>query len=71
MVSPGHPEIAGQGSTHDVYVELRGPSASDVHHNFVQRWNEASDREADDGLWPDAKSHSDLRVSREALADRR
>jgi cardiolipin synthase len=60
VVSPGHPEIAGQGSTHDVYVELRGPSASDVHHNFVQRWNEASDREADDGLWPDAKSHSDL-----------
>jgi cardiolipin synthase len=60
VVSPGHPEVAGQGSTHDVYVELRGPSASDVHHNFVQRWNEASDREAHDGLWPDASSHSDL-----------
>jgi phosphatidylserine/phosphatidylglycerophosphate/cardiolipin synthase-like enzyme len=62
VVSPGHAEAPGEGhgNTHDVYVELRGPSASDVHHNFVQRWNEASDREAHDGLWPDAKSHSDL-----------
>ena len=41
---------------------LVSPSAiaSDVHHNFVQRWNEASDREAHDGLWPDASSQTDL-----------
>ncbi len=39
------------GSTHDVYVELRGPAATDVHHNFVQRWNEASEREHDHGAW--------------------
>jgi phosphatidylserine/phosphatidylglycerophosphate/cardiolipin synthase-like enzyme len=25
-----------------------------VHHNFVQRWNEASERTAGDGLWGDA-----------------
>lgn len=38
--------------THDVYVELRGPSASDVHHNFVQRWNEASERNIPHGSYP-------------------
>jgi cardiolipin synthase A/B len=48
MVSPGH---AGGDGIHDAYVELTGPSATDVHHNFVQRWNEASDRNASDGLW--------------------
>ena len=57
VVAPGHAARDG-GSTHDVYVEVRGPSASDVHHNFVQRWNEASDRELPDGLWPDASSQS-------------
>lgn len=36
---------------HDIYLEMAGPSATDVHHNFVQRWNEASDREAEDGNW--------------------
>ena len=59
MVSPGH-AATDAGNTHDVYVELRGPSASDVHHNFVQRWNEASDRDAHDGLWPDAASQDQL-----------
>lgn len=36
---------------HDVYVEVTGPSATDVRHNFVERWNEASDRHAADGNW--------------------
>jgi phosphatidylserine/phosphatidylglycerophosphate/cardiolipin synthase-like enzyme len=48
VVSPGH---AGSGQIHDVYVEIAGPAASDVHHNFVQRWNEASERHAADGVW--------------------
>ena len=59
VVVPGHPARDG-GNTHDVYVEVRGPSASDVHHNFVQRWNEASDRDQPDGVWPDALSQDDL-----------
>lgn len=59
VVSPGHLG-RDQGSTHDVYLEIRGPSASDVHHNFVQRWNEASDAKAADGCWPSVESSSDL-----------
>jgi phosphatidylserine/phosphatidylglycerophosphate/cardiolipin synthase-like enzyme len=48
MVAPGH---RGEGHNHDVYIELAGPSAVDVHHNFVQRWNEASERHLSDGRW--------------------
>jgi phosphatidylserine/phosphatidylglycerophosphate/cardiolipin synthase-like enzyme len=61
MVAPGHRPIADGRrcddrylNIHDLYLELRGPAATDVHHNFVQRWNEASERERDDGAWPDA-----------------
>ena len=46
--SPGH----RAGGQHDLYVEVRGPSATDVHHNFVQRWNEASERAEEGGVWP-------------------
>ena len=46
--SPGH----RAGGQHDLYIEVRGPSATDVHHNFVQRWNEASERAEEDGVWP-------------------
>jgi cardiolipin synthase len=56
IVAPGH---HGEGQNHDVYVELAGPSAVDVHHNFVQRWNEASERQLTEGLWG-AGSESDL-----------
>ena len=48
VVSPGH---RGDGQNHDAYIELAGPSVFDVHHNFVQRWNEASERIAADGRW--------------------
>jgi phosphatidylserine/phosphatidylglycerophosphate/cardiolipin synthase-like enzyme len=47
-VEPGH---MGDGQRHDIYVEIAGPSASDVHHNFVQRWNEASQRNVPLGVW--------------------
>jgi len=49
VVERGHPELA---STHDLYVEVAGPSATDVHHNFVQRWNGASEAEDTLGQWP-------------------
>jgi len=58
VVSPGHNH--GEKSTHDVYVEVQGPSATDVHHNFVQRWNEASDRSAERGSWPHHDHAHDL-----------
>jgi cardiolipin synthase A/B len=45
--APGHAD----GGWHDVYAEIVGPAATDVHHNFVQRWNEASERRLDDGTW--------------------
>jgi cardiolipin synthase len=56
VVAPDH---RGKGQNHDVYVELTGPSAVDVHHNFVQRWNEASERILPDGRWG-AGSEADL-----------
>jgi phosphatidylserine/phosphatidylglycerophosphate/cardiolipin synthase-like enzyme len=62
MVGPGHSPVANGIPTddiylnvHDLYLELRGPAATDVHHNFVQRWNEASERARPDGAWPDAE----------------
>jgi cardiolipin synthase A/B len=48
VVAPGH---RGEGQNHDVYVGLAGPSVVDVHHNFVQRWNEASERGVATGRW--------------------
>jgi len=52
VVPAGHPYMEHMwGSTHDVYTELRGPAATDVHHNFVQRWNEASERGHEHGAW--------------------
>jgi phosphatidylserine/phosphatidylglycerophosphate/cardiolipin synthase-like enzyme len=59
MCRPGHPPRAG-GQDHDLYVEVRGPAATDVHHNFAQRWNEASERGRTDGVWPDAARAGDL-----------
>lgn len=56
LVAPGH---NGEGQNHDVYVEVAGPSTVDVHHNFVQRWNEASERLLPDGRWG-CDSESDL-----------
>jgi phosphatidylserine/phosphatidylglycerophosphate/cardiolipin synthase-like enzyme len=47
----GSPGDAGGGQRHDAYVEVAGPSATDVNHNFVQRWNEASERWRADGNW--------------------
>lgn len=47
----GHVSLDGKSQDHDAYLEIAGPAATDVHHNFVQRWNEASERHKDDGLF--------------------
>ncbi len=52
MTAQGHAD-SNAGHVHDVYCELRGPCATDVHHNFVQRWNEASERSTAQGFWPE------------------
>jgi cardiolipin synthase len=59
LAPPGYPPRAVD-NVRDVYLELRGPSATDVHHNFVQRWNEASEREREDGIWPGTQGNDDL-----------
>jgi cardiolipin synthase len=35
---------------HDAYLEVNGPSAADVAHNFVQRWNGATERDPSQDL---------------------
>jgi cardiolipin synthase len=81
VVSPGH---LGEHHNHDLYVEVTGPAATDVHHNFVQRWNEASERGAQDGVWghngdddltfpmrlSSAKGESLVQIQRTVHADR-
>jgi len=60
VAAPGHQGGPTEATIHDVYLEIRGPAATDVHHNFVQRWNEASDRTRDDGHWPAGNDVGDL-----------
>lgn len=38
-------------TTHDLYASVRGPAVRDVAHNFVQRWQGASERELAAGAW--------------------
>ena len=59
IAPPGH-AVRGAPQIHDVYLELRGPAATDVHHNFVQRWNEASDRAVAGGAWPSLQAAGPL-----------
>src|SRR5262245_23508766 len=48
----GHSGLEGTGAQdHDIYLEIAGPCATDVHHNFAQRWNEASERHIEEGLF--------------------
>ncbi len=51
VAPPGH-SPREEGDIHDVYLEIQGPAVTDIHHNFVQRWNEASERDRTDGFWP-------------------
>ncbi|NNE74647.1 MAG: hypothetical protein HKN26_13350 [Acidimicrobiales bacterium] len=57
-----HPDTphGPNGNIHDIYTEVRGPAGTDVHHNFVQRWNESTERHSDDGHWPSGADGGDL-----------
>ncbi len=56
-----HPfPVRDDSHTQDIYCEVRGPAATDVHHNFVQRWNGASERGLELGAWPSAERVGDL-----------
>jgi len=66
---PGHSAHAGTADAnkrndshniHDVYLEIQGPAVADVAHNFVQRWNQASERHDSCGAWPDISLANDL-----------
>lgn len=48
VVAPGH---YGADHNHDICLEISGPAVTDIHHNFAQRWNEASERDQADGRW--------------------
>ena len=37
---------------HDVHCQIQGPITSDVHQNFVMRWNHASEQDKEYGRWP-------------------
>lgn len=45
---------------HDLYLEIHGPATTDVFHNFVQRWNQASERQVPGGCFPDPATATDL-----------
>jgi phosphatidylserine/phosphatidylglycerophosphate/cardiolipin synthase-like enzyme len=58
VVAPGH---SGAAQNHDICLEISGSAVTDIHHNFVQRWNEASERGEADGRWgPDADRDLDF-----------
>ena len=47
-------------STHDLFCEIRGPAVRDVMHNFVERWNEATERNKKYGSYPQEPKPDDL-----------
>ena len=55
MAGPDHaepPEIGRNANIHDVHCLIQGPAGTDVHDNFVMRWNGASEREHPHGAYP-------------------
>lgn len=41
---------------HDIHCQIQGPITSDVHQNFVMRWNSASEQNKEHGSWPKNKT---------------
>ena len=46
--------------THDLFCEVRGPVVTDVVHNFVQRWNGATEKNKERGSFPQDNRPDDL-----------
>tara|TARA_B100000686_G_scaffold317082_1_gene365538 strand:- start:3602 stop:4945 length:1344 start_codon:yes stop_codon:yes gene_type:complete len=73
MALPSHdePEFGERNerysNIHDVHCQIQGPATSDVHHNFVMRWNHASERNERYGSWP--KEGTDDLPSVEEIAE--
>jgi cardiolipin synthase A/B len=53
VVASGHfgEALNGAAQNHDLYIELEGDAVTDVLHNFIERWNFASERHKPDGSW--------------------
>lgn len=45
---------------HDLFCEIRGPAVRDVIHNYVQRWNEATEKQKKYGSFPQDTKPGDL-----------
>ncbi|MFQ5478598.1 MAG: phosphatidylserine/phosphatidylglycerophosphate/cardiolipin synthase family protein [Candidatus Binatia bacterium] len=56
MSSPAH----GGDGFHDLFAELRGPSVADVAHNFLQRWNGATETLSRGHAWPSRSEAGEL-----------
>ena len=68
VVAPGHSGDARAAARTTCTSRCAARRRRDVHHNFVQRWNEASDRERPTGCGPTRAATSDLRVPASALS---
>ncbi len=42
---------------HDIHCRIQGPITSDVHQNFVMRWNQASEKNKQYGSWPNNQTN--------------
>ena len=63
MAEPSHGEPTfGErnerySNIHDVHCQIQGPITSDVHTNFVMRWNHASEQDKTFGSWPETETN--------------
>ncbi len=45
---------------HDLFCEIKGPAVIDVIHNFIQRWNEATEKDKKYGSFPQDARPDDI-----------
>jgi cardiolipin synthase A/B len=70
MTNSGHEEPTfgkrneRYSNIHDVHCQIQGPVTSDVHQNFVMRWNHASEQNKENGSWPKTGTENLSKVDR-------